>query len=41
MMNRDIEKIFFSEEEIRAKVTELGKQIAADYAGKTRCLSAF
>ena len=33
-MFNDIERIFFSEEEIKAKVSELGKQISKDYADK-------
>lgn len=34
MMHNDVEKILFSEEELRRKVQELGKQIEADYAGQ-------
>lgn len=33
-MNKDIERILLSEEEIAAKVKELGAQISADYADK-------
>ena len=33
-MFNDIERIFFSEEEIKAKVKELGQQISKDFAGK-------
>ena len=33
-MQNDILKVLFSEEEIRAKVKEMGRQITADYAGK-------
>ena len=33
-MNRDIEKILVSEEEIRGRVRELGERISQDYAGK-------
>ena len=33
-MKDDLKEILISEEEIKARVGELGKQIAADYAGK-------
>jgi len=33
-MNCDIERIFFSEEELRTRVRELGQEITRDYAGK-------
>ena len=33
-MDKDILKVLLSEEEIQAKVRELGKQISEDYAGK-------
>ena len=33
-MHNDIERILISEEEIKAKIAELGKQLTADYAGK-------
>ncbi len=33
-MNQDIEKILLSEEEIAAKVAEIGKKISEDYEGK-------
>lgn len=33
-MNKDIEKILLTEEQIREKVNEIGKQISKDYAGK-------
>ncbi len=33
-MMKDIERIFFSAEEIQNKVAELGQQITADYEGK-------
>lgn len=33
-MHQDVEKILFTEEELRTRVAELGAQIAADYAGK-------
>ncbi|MDO4940606.1 MAG: hypoxanthine phosphoribosyltransferase [Erysipelotrichaceae bacterium] len=32
MLNKDIEKVFFSEEEIRNRCEDLGKQIDIDYA---------
>jgi hypoxanthine phosphoribosyltransferase len=34
-MNRDIAKILITEEEIRNRIAELGKELAADYEGKT------
>ena len=34
-MNNDIAKIMITEEELRARIAELGKEIAADYQGKT------
>ena len=34
-MEKDILKVLLSEEEIRAKVKEMGEQISRDYAGKT------
>jgi hypoxanthine phosphoribosyltransferase len=33
-MNKDIERIIFSEEDLKKAVAELGKRISADYAGK-------
>ena len=33
-MHHDIKTILLTEEQIRARVTELGKQLAQDYAGK-------
>ena len=33
-MNNDIERILFSQEELKAKVAELGARITADYHGK-------
>lgn len=33
-MNKDIERILFSREELHAAVEKVGKQISADYAGK-------
>lgn len=33
-MHNDIEKVVFSEEQLQAKVQELGEQISRDYAGK-------
>lgn len=33
-MNKDIERILFSREELKAAVEKVGKQISADYAGK-------
>ena len=34
-MLQDIERVFFTEDEIKARVQELGKQISDDYRGKT------
>ena len=33
-MNKDIERVFFTEEEIASKVIALGEQISEDFAGK-------
>jgi len=33
-MHKDVERVLISEEELKAKVTELGKQISEDYRGK-------
>ena len=33
-MNNDIERILFSEEELKARVAELGRQITEDYQGR-------
>lgn len=40
-MKNDIERVFFTEEEIEAKVKELGEQISKDFEGKDPLLSAF
>ena len=37
-MRNDIERVLFSEEEIQARVKELGAQISHDYAGKNPLL---
>ena len=37
-MHYDIEKILYSEQDIRQKVEELGKQISSDYKGKNPLL---
>ena len=34
-MHNDIAKILITEEEIRTRIAELGKEVAADYEGKT------
>lgn len=34
MMEKDIERVFFSKEEIEEKVAELGRQITEDFTGK-------
>ena len=33
-LNEDVAEVLLSEDQIRAKVTELGKRISADYAGR-------
>ncbi|MCI6176834.1 hypoxanthine phosphoribosyltransferase, partial [bacterium] len=33
-MNQDIDHVLVSEEQLRAKVTELGARISRDYAGR-------
>ncbi|MBQ4648823.1 MAG: hypoxanthine phosphoribosyltransferase [Clostridia bacterium] len=33
-MHKDVERVLISEEELKAKVAELGKQISEDYRGK-------
>lgn len=33
-MDKDIQEILITEEEIRARIAELGEQLSADYAGK-------
>ncbi len=33
-LDRDIERVYFSEDQIRQRVKELGEQITRDYAGK-------
>jgi hypoxanthine phosphoribosyltransferase len=37
-MDRDVEEILLSEEQLRARVAELGVQLAADYAGRNPVL---
>ena len=37
-MRNDIEKVLFTEEEIRARVKEMGKVISEDYNGKNLIL---
>ena len=34
-MNKDIEEVFYTEEELKSKVKEIGAQITKDYSGKT------
>ncbi len=34
MLEKDIDRVFFSEEELKNRVRELGQQIARDYEGK-------
>ena len=34
-MHEDIDRVLFTEERIRSRIGELGRQIAADYAGST------
>lgn len=38
MIENDIEKVFFSKEDLNAMVTRLGKQISKDYEGKNLTL---
>jgi len=38
MITNDVDKVLFSEEEIRNKISELGKQITKDYQGKNLIL---
>ena len=33
-MHQDIERVLISEQELAARIAELGKQVAADYADK-------
>ena len=33
-MHKDVERILYTEEELRRRVKELGAQITADYAGR-------
>ena len=37
MMNQDIDHVLVSEEQLQAKVAELGVAISRDYAGKDLC----
>lgn len=39
-MINDVEKILFSEEELKARVTQLGEEITRDYAGKAPVLAS-
>ncbi len=39
-MHEDITEILITEEEILAKVVDLGKQISRDYEGKNLCFTA-
>lgn len=34
MLHKDINRIYFTEEELKARVAEMGKVISSDYAGK-------
>lgn len=40
MLEKDIQEVLFSEEQLRKKVKEIGKQIQQDYAGKEIMLIA-
>ena len=40
VMERDIEKVLLSEEQLQNRVRELGEQISADYADKTPVLAS-
>ena len=37
-MHQDVEQILYTEEDLRRRISELGAQIAADYAGRTPML---
>ncbi len=39
-MHQDVERILYTEEELRSRVKELGAQITADYAGKRPVLAS-
>ena len=39
-MHQDVEKILFSQEQLQARVRELGAQITRDYAGKEVAVAA-
>lgn len=36
-MINDVEKILFTEEQLRRRVEELGEQLTADYGASPRC----
>lgn len=40
MLEKDIEKVLYTEEQLKARVKELGAQITADYAGKTPLIAS-
>lgn len=40
-MNNDIAKVLISEEQLQAKVAELGAQISRDYVGKDLLLDVY
>ena len=39
-MHKDVERILYTEEELRRRVKELGAQITADYAGRRPILAS-
>ena len=41
VMDRDIDHILVSEEQLKTRVAELGTQIRSDYAGRICCWSPF
>ena len=40
MLEKDIEKVLYTEEQLKARVKELGAQITADYAGKSPLIAS-
>ena len=40
MLEKDIERVLFTEEQLKQRVKELGAQITADYAGKTPLIAS-
>ena len=40
-MHQDIERVLISEQELAARIAELGKQVAADYAALSGIMALF